>query len=287
MNKLLEKARRSYILNLILERLGGPSNGLGKAMIRLLYLYYSFFPYKEKSDAREYFSAHGKDVQNNLDLLADEKSREIYSNIIKFRTTMNYRYHPRMETPQYFIKDIIEVGEEEVFLDVGGYAGSSSADFIEYCDHKYKKIVIFEPDEMCIRLINENKRLDKDRYVLINKGVWDKECMIGFEKTGKSDSRVVENYDGGGMISVTSLDLCSECQDATFIKMDIEGSEMKALMGAEKLIKKNKPKLAICIYHSNEDMIRIISYVHDLVPEYRIYVRHHSAGTNETVAYFV
>jgi hypothetical protein len=75
--------------------------------------------------------------------------------------------------------------------------------------------------------------------------------------------------------------------------MDIEGAEFNALIGAKETILRDKPKLAICIYHSNEDMLRIAEWIHVLVPEYKLYVRHHGAknyvhpvmGPAETVLY--
>ena len=75
--------------------------------------------------------------------------------------------------------------------------------------------------------------------------------------------------------------------DATFIKMDIEGAELEALRGAQNIIKSNKPKLAICIYHSDQDMIDIIEYIHKLQPDYKIYLRHHSLYEAETVIYCI
>ena len=62
---------------------------------------------------------------------------------------------------------------------------------------------------------------------------------------------------------------------------------MDALMGAQEVIRRNHPKLTICIYHSNEDMIRIAEYIHELVPEYNLYIRHHSKFEGETVLYAV
>ena len=69
--------------------------------------------------------------------------------------------------------------------------------------------------------------------------------------------------------------------------MDIEGAELPALQGAEHIIKKNKPKLAISIYHSDEDMLRLAEYIHELVPEYRLFIRAHRPGIAETVLYAV
>jgi hypothetical protein len=51
---------------------------------------------------------------------------------------------------------------------------------------------------------------------------------------------------------------------------------------------RNKPKLAICLYHSDEDMIRIIEWVHENFPDYKLYIRHHSKyAIQETVLYAV
>jgi hypothetical protein len=70
--------------------------------------------------------------------------------------------------------------------------------------------------------------------------------------------------------------------------MDIEGAEMKALQGARNTIAAYKPKLAICIYHSNEDMLQIPEWIHDNFPEYRLFVRQHQKyAINETVLYAV
>lgn len=84
-----------------------------------------------------------------------------------------------------------------------------------------------------------------------------------------------------------NIDAVPECKNATFIKMDIEGMEWDALHGAVETIKRNHPKLAICIYHSDEDMIRIVEYIHEIAPEYKLYVRHHSKREYETVLYAV
>ena len=65
----------------------------------------------------------------------------------------------------------------------------------------------------------------------------------------------------------------------------MEGTEQNVLKGAKEIIIRNKPKFAIYIYHSDGDMIGIIDYIHELVPEYKLYVRHHSTSQMETVMY--
>jgi hypothetical protein len=57
--------------------------------------------------------------------------------------------------------------------------------------------------------------------------------------------------------------------------MDIEGAELNALKGAERIIREQKPKLAICIYHKPEDVWKIPSLLLDFVPDYKFYIRHY------------
>ncbi|EOS66974.1 FkbM family methyltransferase [Oscillibacter sp. 1-3] len=95
--------------------------------------------------------------------------------------------------------------------------------------------------------------------------------------------------DGEIVVPVATIDEIVEKENpkVTMIKMDIEGSELEALKGAKKTIQRNKPKLAICIYHKPEDMLEIPLYIKSLVPEYKLYVRHHSNSNVETVLYAV
>ena len=75
-------------------------------------------------------------------------------------------------------------------------------------------------------------------------------------------------------IEVCSIDNVID-DKVTFIKMDIEGSELEALKGAEKTVRSHKPKLAICLYHKIEDFWEIPLYINEIVPEYKLYAAHH------------
>ena len=74
-------------------------------------------------------------------------------------------------------------------------------------------------------------------------------------------------------------------EKVTYVKMDIEGAELDALHGMEKMIKSDKPKLAISIYHKPEDLWEIPLYIYKLVPEYKFILRHHHHRIHETILY--
>ena len=74
-------------------------------------------------------------------------------------------------------------------------------------------------------------------------------------------------------------------EEVTFIKMDLEGSELRALMGAERIIRQYKPKLAISLYHKPEDIWELPLYILSLNSEYIFFIDHYSVATAETVLY--
>ncbi len=113
--------------------------------------------------------------------------------------------------------------------------------------------------------------------------MWSQKEELRFSKNGNAGSRITAH--GATKIYVDSIDHMHAKVRVTLIKMDIEGSEMAALKGAEKIIKRDRPKLAVCIYHNPEDIFEIPFLIKKLVPEYKLYIRHHSDTYAETVVY--
>ncbi len=187
---------------------------------------------------------------------------------------------------QYFEGELFKQSEEEVFIDAGCYHGESSLDFINWCHGKYRKIYAFEPDshnfEICREIFQRNQI---DNLQLVNAGLWSKSEVLNFTNSGGGDSRV--NDSGTFKINVVSLDEVLNGEKATFIKMDIEGSELEALKGSKQTIQKYRPKLAICLYHKPEDLLDIMLYIKSLVPDYKFYIRHYTLFQVETVLYAI
>lgn len=249
-------------------------------------------------DAAQAFIDHNeKRIEQMLVLLEDEKSRDVWKSVMQCRA--KGRPVPKSlwsDKDQYFPREIIRFGPNEVFVDGGAFIGDTIQHLLNFSKRRggsIKKIIAFEPDKENIRALNKNFGKDS-RVKVIGKGLSDDDKVLSFASDGpngyffSNDTCEKETVqDKIVQIPCTSIDNCKDCEEATFVKMDIEGAEMDALIGGEKTIRRNHPKLAICIYHSLEDMVRIIEYIHDTYPEYKLYVRQHMANEIETVLYAV
>ncbi len=190
--------------------------------------------------------------------------------MIKYRASHDWRDRPSYNRKnQYFPDGIIKLNDEEIFVDCGAYNGDTIKKFLKKCHKKYNHIVAIEPDyPICA-------------------AAWKSDTEVTFQQGLGSSSHVMEEKASNKKVSAKSIDNIAECSNATFIKMDIEGSEYNALCGGVETIRRNKPKLPICIYHSDEDMLRLIELIAGWDLNYRFYIRQHAQKDAETVLYCI
>ncbi|MDE7431630.1 MAG: FkbM family methyltransferase [Lachnospiraceae bacterium] len=192
-------------------------------------------------------------------------------------------YHQQQYFDLPFLQD--QKMKHEIFVDGGCYDGENSRMFAKWAGDAEKTIYAFEPDQNnfrnCQHVLDE---IDDVSYELIPKGLWSSEKVLEFCANANEGSRFCAG--GETCIPVTNLDTVIDGK-VTFIKMDIEGAEYEALRGAENLIQKCKPKLAISIYHKAEDIWELPKLILSFCPEYTFYLRHYSLSSEETVLYAV
>lgn len=187
---------------------------------------------------------------------------------------------------QYY--DVFDAQENEIFIDAGAYDGQTSLDFVRWCNNNYEKIYMFEPSSaMCDIIKAKMEKHNVFKYEIVNKAVWSKDDVLSFSNdinaTVATDSCVAEC--GKYSVETTSIDNILDGKPVTFIKMDVEGSELMALEGAKDTIRRYRPRLAISIYHKLTDIYEIPNYLLELVPDYKFYIRHYSSDVYETILY--
>lgn len=187
---------------------------------------------------------------------------------------------------QYF--DLPQLGLEkrgEYFVDAGALDGETSKNFFRHCEegHAY----VFEPNPQQFGVVREELQPYGDRVELFPAALYDENTTLFFDinHIDKSNSMISET--GEIKVQARRMDDVLAGRKVTFIKMDIEGAELAALRGAEQIIREQRPKLAICIYHKPEDMWEIPSLILQYRPDYKLYLRHYSITWSETVLYAI
>ena len=184
---------------------------------------------------------------------------------------------------QYFDTDIIRFVENEVFVDGGALDGQDTINFFNLYN-KTASAILFEPDYENFKK-TELKMKTYSGVNVLQRGLWDGDSIIRFNAGDKENSSV--SMDGDIEIKTMAIDDIETNNPITFIKMDIEGSESRALEGARNTIVENKPKLAICVYHKPEDILELPLMILEMNPHYKLYLRHYSYTKTETVLYAV
>lgn len=218
---------------------------------------------------REFISENEDKFDFVFNCLADNESRRVYTDILNFKVSgkIGYLLSSFCEKDKVY-SDILKLSDNETIIDLGAYDGDTIREFCEATGGKYKSITALEPDAKNYKKLIKNTENMHDINCL-NIGAWNKKDTLIFSAKAGRNSKL-----SAGGVSVNVTDIDSLNIPASFIKMDIEGSELRALCGMEKTIKKHRPKLYVCAYHRNEDLFTLPAKISELDESYKIYFRH-------------
>ena len=218
--------------------------------------------------------------ENNLcqvyDILADHKSKEVFEKIVRFRMLDDSIEIPtENQDKQYFEYNFFPQKEDEIFVDCGAFNGISLKMFLQVNNYQFKKYYAVEPD------LNNYKVLEN--YIMSLPGpIKDKIEYMNVAAYNRNGIDMLYSLEGPGSfiadigrqeVRTVKIDDIVDDQGATFIKMNIEGSELQALRGAQQTIRKFKPRLAIAGYHKTGDLWDVPSLILSLNPSYNVFLR--------------
>ncbi len=194
---------------------------------------------------------------------------------------------------QYFGDPIIKPLPNEVFVDCGAYNLDTSLDFIAWTQNNYSQIYAFEPFKQVYK--DDLKRIKEEKFKkiqLYNLAVWKQKTRLPMLIRYSGDSTISESIINFNShlhdftdIEANSIDNVLKNKKVTLIKYDIEGSEAEAIEGSKNLIKLNKPRLLVSVYHLPMDIIKLSLEILQINPTYQFYLRHQSFTNNETILY--
>ncbi len=222
---------------------------------------------------REFIQEHDADFDKAYSLLSDDFSRSSFVDILNFKVSGKVEYLFRCEKKKEDVySEYLNLGKNEIFMDLGAYDGDTVREFLQAVDGQYDRIIAVEADEKNYRKLT-NKTAGIKNITTHNLAVWDRKETLFFEKKKGRNSKL--SVTGTVEVNADSVDNILKGEKITVLKMDIEGSEEKALDGAKDTITCFRPKLYVCAYHRNTDMFRLPLKINELCADYKIYFCHH------------
>ncbi|QBG97962.1 FkbM family methyltransferase [Xanthomonas oryzae] len=245
----------------------------------------------------------GQEIVRNVDRFqhlakrfSDDYSAQTLFSVLSFHLTCDPEYYHEVERPYttlYFRSGLLRFSDSEKMVDCGASIGESLTGLIGVTKGQFSRSWMIEPDRInAITLSNILRRYEGtplgSKISLHRCGVGETDTTVPFKHEGGHGGFIKPSegeYEPTDMIDVRPID--SIIDDApTFIKMDIEGSELGAMKGAEKTIKLCKPKMAISAYHRSTDLLDLSDLALSLNPDYKIGLRHHTQDRWDTCLYF-
>lgn len=220
---------------------------------------------------KDYVSVNKRNLKLIYDSLADSRSREVFENVVKFKTSgkINHLFASE-DNEENTLLEIFKLKENATIFDLGAFIGDTAEKFASLWPD-YGKIVAVEPSVKNFSRLKSTAEKIRNT-VCVNAAISYLNGSIFFDNEGGRNQAA---HSGNTVTESITIDTLSHRFGAPdFIKFDIEGEELNGIIGGEETIKKYKPALLVSAYHRSEDIVNIPTKILSLRNDYKMYVRH-------------
>lgn len=245
---------------------------------------------KQESAEPSYIRDHLDEFEKVGELLSDQVSKNTLTGLLNYRITRNIKYLESIKSPKetYIDADIITPKATEYIygkgiIDGGAYIGDSLKTFIDIWGQN-NTYYCYELDDKNITSLLSCAGLYKDIEINVQqKALWNTSNQILY-----TDGDGLSGKIGNGNKTCHSISIDDNLYKTIgFIKMDIEGAEREAIIGAKETILRDKPILAICAYHLQDDLLVLPQLIKSIYPNYKLYLRHYMLSSGDTILYAI
>lgn len=245
-----------------------------------------------------------KKVEDNLNLLADEESKELFIRHINWKMIGDVfqmvPYLKERSMIEWLDEEMIPVAEDYTYVDIGAYTGDTVVQFMAFSRMKYHKVIAIEPDrtsaeimKKCFDYLDINKKCE-----IIQKGVGAQKQTLTFYKSADKEFESanflqeckniisIDRLEGkeetvGELVECDLLDNLLQNENGNLlIKLDTQGMEYECLLGAKQTLAKKQPILMLEIGTFSENMFDVLPLIHEQNPNYSFYIRQRIVGEN-------
>lgn len=248
----------------------------------------------------EFYATHLDEITAARSLFADEESRRVYDGIIQYKLTGRMDILRATESePAEAYRHILHAESFVTAADLGAYNGDSIRDLRQYAP-ALREVIALEPDRRNFRKLTEyatalGEAGDSLTVHPVQAGAWSHTATLTFHGSGNRNAGLTDApaeakgnilpstadnpyFGKTAEVPVTALDTVAEeilgsGTHIDYIKYDVEGAETEALLGSRAMIQRDAPALLVSAYHRSADLFRLPLLVHELNPDYKLYLR--------------
>ena len=213
---------------------------------------------------------------------SDMQSQRSFLSLLLYRATLAQHWLEDIRQAyddMYFFTSGLLVDDQEIYVDVGSFDGDSLFQFLRRVNKRYQQIHAMEPDPKNFEVLKRNFG-QFPNCSLHEFGLWSQPLETNFQLAGLGSHMDIDMGEVPvKLVALDDLDL----GNVTLLKMDIEGAEVPALVGARRTIEKFKPKLAIAAYHKADDLPQLMDAICAIRDDYVFTLSHHSPFFRDTV----
>jgi FkbM family methyltransferase len=213
----------------------------------------------------------------------DLESQTTYRAIVNFRLNWDIGYLKTFtdRRSRQYLEKFLNLGPNDVFYDVGAFTGDSYSSLTTFFG-EFKFSYLFEPIIENYNLACENLK-NTESIKIYQVALGDRDETVNLSQDGSSSSKILAGGQKVESIKLDNLDITPP----NFIKVDIEGMEESFLVGASETIRRNRPSLAIAIYHNAYQLRKVLEIIDRILPQSEIFLRHYTEGFTETILYVI
>lgn len=223
---------------------------------------------------RAFYNENYEKIKSAYDCFSDDVSRAVFSSVLHYK--LSGRLAPLMAQVQSRerILSLLPVASIQTMLDGGAYHGDTAKEALALFP-KLSRVIAVEPDKKIFkklsRLAEAEPRISPvfgALYSTAGKATF-------FGSSNRNSSLVGASFQHReDSVPLLTVDEICESTSVNYIKYDVEGSELEALKGSEKTIKRTRPSLMVSLYHRSEDIFSLVLYLRAKLPQgYSLYLR--------------
>jgi len=232
-------------------------------------------------------------------LFSSVEDRELFGKLIanrQCRMQNNNRVHEYFTNRTFERRnqylEFLNRAQIKTIIEGGVFDGSNTREFLKLLSGD-GFIYGFDPlyDSLSDRVIFK----DSSRVRIYPLALWHHRDKLVFKasKDNPEGSQITAETGGSdeikkvNAISVDEFVKENKIKKIDFIKLDVEGAELQILKGAKITLKRDRPQLAVAIYHKKEDLFEIPIFLSRVLKNYKYRIGHYSSTFWDTVLYAV